>query len=314
VIEGCDGAGRPLTADSLYPVASLTKLATALAVLRLADTGRLAPEDELARHLPDAAAAVPGATLRHLLAHTGGLAVGLAETEVPYREATWPALAAAYLRSAPERPPGTAFQYGNIGYGLLGVLVERLTGLRVGAALTSLVLEPLGIEGYLGDEPPRTPAVVAGVGGAQAGTAFEALNSAFWRSLSLPGDGLVTTVTGAVALVSAFAGDPPGFLRPETLALATSDQSGGLPTVPGATYDFMRGPWGLGPELHGGKPYWAPPEAGPASFGHVGSSGCVAWASPAAGVAWAVLTSQAMGAPDHWLFTRAPALGRAVLG
>src|SRR5437899_12981322 len=69
---GRDAAGHALTPDSLFPVASVTKLATALAVLRLVETGRLALDDPLATHLPEAAAARPGVTRRALLSHTAG--------------------------------------------------------------------------------------------------------------------------------------------------------------------------------------------------------------------------------------------------
>lgn len=314
VVVGADAAGRPLAADTLFPVASITKLATALAVLRLADAGELTPADQLSRHLPDAAAAPRGLTLRSLLTHTSGLPGEFAEGEVPYDSGlSWPVLAAACLRTAPVRAPGTAFEYGNIGYGLLGLLAERSTGKPLSAALAELVFEPLGIEAYLGIEPPRAPALVAGISGSQTGTSLEPLNSPFWRSLGLPWGGLVTTAAGALALVRAYLGEPAGYLQPETVAAATRDQTDGVPTAPGSPYPYMAGPWGLGPELSGDKPLWAPPEAGSGSFGHAGSSGCVAWAAPGAGVAWAALCGQAMGPPDHWLFTRAPAIGRAVL-
>ena len=53
LVVGADHQGRPLAEDSLLPIASITKLATALAVLRLVDRGALALDDPLARHLPD---------------------------------------------------------------------------------------------------------------------------------------------------------------------------------------------------------------------------------------------------------------------
>jgi CubicO group peptidase (beta-lactamase class C family) len=313
VLIGDDGAGRPLTADSLFPVASVTKLAVALAVLRLTEAGRLSPGDDLGQHLPEAAAAVPGVTLRSLLAHTSGLPAS-PEAEVPYGpDVTSRALAAACLRLAPERPPGSAFVYGNVSYGLLGVLIERVTGASLYTALTELVFDPLGIEAYLGAEPPRTPAVVSGLRGEHVGTALEVFNSPFWRSLAW--DGLVTTAPGALALVRAFTGEPDGWLRPDTIAEATRDQTGELPGVAATPFGYMAGPWGLGPELQrGGKPAWAPAAAGPASFGHAGSSGCVAWAAPEAGLAWAAMAGRALDGPEHWLFTRASALGTAVLG
>lgn len=309
---GVDGSGRPLTDDTLFPLASVAKLAVALAVLRLADAGRLAPGDDVGRYLPDAASAVPGVTLRSLLAHTSGLPASPAAL-VPYGPGvTSQDLASACLRLAPERPPGSAFGYGNVSYGLLGVLIERLTGRSLHAALTELVFDPVGIEAYVGVEPPRTPAAVSGLAGEYAGTALEPFNSPFWRSLAW--DDIVTTAPGALALVRAFMGQPDGLLRPETIAEATRDQTGGLPVAPGAPFAFMAGPWGLGPELQrGAKPAWAPAEAGPGSFGHAGSSGCVVWAAPSAGVAWVALSGRALGPPDHWLLTRAAWLGRAVL-
>jgi CubicO group peptidase (beta-lactamase class C family) len=57
------------------------------------------------------------------------------------------ALATACLRVPLEREPGTYVQYSNLGPGLLAVIVERQTGQDVAAALTHLVLDPLGIEG-----------------------------------------------------------------------------------------------------------------------------------------------------------------------
>src|SRR5205085_6714112 len=55
--RGYDAGGHELAPESLFPVASVTKPATALAVLRLVEAGRLALDDSLARHLPEAAAA-----------------------------------------------------------------------------------------------------------------------------------------------------------------------------------------------------------------------------------------------------------------
>jgi D-alanyl-D-alanine carboxypeptidase len=150
---GCDAVGHELAPESLFPLASVTKLATALAVLRLVEAGRLALDDSLAEHLPEAAAARPGVALRALLSHTTGLppdlpAPDLPEGAAPYRRGlTWRALAAACLWAPLEREPGTYLQYSNLGPGLLAVIVERQTGQDFAGALTHLVLDPLGIEG-----------------------------------------------------------------------------------------------------------------------------------------------------------------------
>lgn len=315
VVAGADAAGRALAHDTLFAVASITKLATALAVLRLADAGVLAPEDELARHLPEAAAARSGVTLTTLLCHTAGLPGDLPPAAAPYRPGLdWPALRRACCETAPLRPPRTRIEYSNVGYGLLAAVVERCSGLRFAAALSELVLEPLGIEAYLGEEPPRTPAAVH-VEGLHTGTPIEVYNSAFWRSLALPWGGLLTTAEGAIALVRAFGGVRAGFLRPETAAAATRDHVGDLERA--GDLPWVGGPWGLGPELRGTKsPHWTPAEAGPGSFGHAGASGCVTWSSPSAGVSWTILHARQMTSLESaWLLRGGGSLiGAALLG
>jgi beta-lactamase class C len=295
---GADADGSPLAEDSLLPVASITKLAVALAVLRMAAASQLRLDDPLRRHLPDAAAAVDGVTIRRMLSHTDGLAYDLAPGTAPYWPGLdWPALARACLTMAPSREPGQQVRYGNVGAGLLAVVVERLAGQPFPEALHHLVLGPLGIEAFLGAEPPRAPARVAGRLGEHAGTDLEPFNSPFWRSLALPWGGLVTTADGALGLARAFAGQPAGFLPGDLLAEATRDQTGGLPgKIPGFG-EWPRCPWGLGVEIRGSKnPHWTPIEASEASFGHAGASGCVVWADPEADVAWAILGTRTFDA------------------
>jgi beta-lactamase class C len=292
LVIGTDAGGRALAADTLFPVASVTKLATALAVLRLADRGALGIDDALVLHAPDARAAQEGVTLRTLLCHTAGLRYEVASASAQERRGLdWPALARAYLATPPAAPPQTVVNYSNVGYGLLGIVVERVTEQRFSVALDELVLAPLGIDGYLGAEPPRLPARITGDLGEQAGTDREPYNTPHWRSLGSPGGGLVTPAAGALRLVQAFTGQPSGFLSPALLAEATRDQTGGLPGgIMAGVMEWPRCPWGLGVELRGEKmPHMAPREAAPTSFGHGGASGALVWADPAVGIAWAML-------------------------
>jgi len=81
-----------------------------------------------------------------------------------------------------------------------------------------------------------------------------------------------------------------GFLPPDLLAEALRDQTGGLAGGMIGFLEWPRWPWGLGVELHGDKsPHWVPDMADPASFGHAGASGCLAWVDPTIGGAWAML-------------------------
>jgi CubicO group peptidase (beta-lactamase class C family) len=301
---GADAAGRPLAEDALLPVASITKLAAALAVLALVEDGRLTLDDALGRHMPAAEAAKDErVTIRRLLSHTSGLPLDVAPELAPYRPGLdWPALAAACAATGPVRAPGTYVQYSNTGYGLLAIVVERLTGKPFPAALAELVLGPLGIEAYLGAEPPRPPARLADVRGANAGGELEPYNSAFWRSLAAPWGGLITTASGALSLVRAFR------TRPEAIANQTDNLPGGMAHP--LLWDHC--PWGLGPEIRGAKtPHWAPAGASPTSFGHVGASGAIAWCDPTADLAWAILGTRT--ADDGWLLRQGAAIGQAVL-
>jgi len=308
---GSDADGAPLSADTLLPVTSITKLATALAVLRLVATGDLELDAPVARYAPEAAASSREITLRALLSHTAGMPGDLPDGAAPYQLGLdWPALARACLATPPVAPPGTEARYDNVGFGLLAIAVERATRQPFPLALADLVLAPLGVEGYLGAEPPRPPARIAGAFGQHSGTDLEPVNSAFWRSLALPWGGLVTTASGALRLARAFAGAPVGFLPPSLLADATSDQTSGLPGGFAPPLVWPHNTWGLGVELHGHKrPHWAPREASAGSFGHVGASGCIAWFDPVAGVGWAMHGMRAFqGWWKHW-----PVLGSIIL-
>ncbi len=311
---GKDASGRPITELSLFPVASITKLATALAVLRLADAGRVGIDDPLARHIPEAVAAGDwNVTIRRILSHTSGLPLDLADERAPYEQGlTWPMLADACIQTPLQRPPSTRVQYSNVGYGLLAVMVERETGQGFSSALAQLVLAPLGVEAYLGDEPPTAPVTLAGVRSAHAGTPIEPFNSRFWRSLAMPWGGLVTTAGGALSLVRAFSGHPDGFLRAATLKEAVQNQNGDLGGGFALPLIWDHCPWGLGPEIRDRKvPHWTPPEAGPDSFGHSGASGCVVWYDPSADTAWVI--AGARTADSGWLVRRGPEIGSDIL-
>ena len=310
---GTDARGAPLSEDSLVPVASITKLAMALCVLRLVEAGRIDLDDPLERYLPEAAAARPGVTIRRLLSHTAGLPDDVRPELAPYRPGLdWGTLAAACLKTPPDEEPGLRVRYSNLGPGLLAVVVERLTGRVVSRVLEEQVFGPLGIEAYLGAEPPRSPAVIADVQSEHTGTDLEPFNSSFWRSLALPWGGMLTTVQGSVALARAFRGDPSGFLSDALCAEATRDQAGGLGGGFFKPMLWERCPWGLGVELRGSKsPHFTPAEASPASFGHAGASGCLTWLDPEADLAWAIAGLRI--SDNGWLLEAGPAIGSAIL-
>jgi beta-lactamase class C len=308
---GTDAAGPPLQADSLFPVASVTKLATALLMLRLVDAGAVALDGPLADYLPEARAAQPGVTMRRLLSHTSGL-----PTNPPLSESdpgiTWPALAEACRATPLAWSPFTRVQYSNVGYGLLGLVAEAVTGEAFPTTLRRQVIVPLGLDGVLGQLPPRPVATVADVRGSGAGTPNEPFNSAAWRALGLPWSGLLTTAAGAVRLAHAFRGGDADYLAPTTAQGAIQNQTDDL--AGGWVPPLLWRPcwWGLGPDLHDSKlPFWAPTQASPGTYGHAGASGCAVWEDPVADVAWAILGTRT--ADNGWLLRLGPAIGAAIL-
>lgn len=314
LVAGADAHGAPLSENSLVPVASITKLAVALCVLRLVEASRLDLDDPLERFAPEAAAARPGVTVRLLLSHTAGLPDDVRPEDAPYRPGLdWNTLAAACVKTPPDEEPGLRVRYSNLGPGLLAVVIERLTGYVFSRVLQEQVFGPLGIEAYFGAEPPRSPAAIADVRSEHAGTDLEPYNSAFWRSLALPWGGMITTVQGCVALVRAFHDDPRGFLSDALCTEATRNQARGLAGGFFKPLLWEPCPWGLGVELRGSKsPHWAPVEASPASFGHAGASGCLAWLDPEADTAWAIAGLRTID--NGWLVQAGPAIGSAILG
>lgn len=309
---GKDADGTPLTPESLVPVASITKLATALSVLRLVDASTIGLDDDLHAHLPDAAAARSTISIAQLLSHTSGLPMDLDSALAPYSaHLDGDDLEQACLQTFPETAPNEHVQYSNVGYGLLALIVEAHTGQAFPDALKQLVLDPLNMSAWLGDESHTEPATLHDVRSSHANTAIEPFNSRHWRSLAMPWAGLVTNAEGALALVRAFLGYPAAFLSEETRRLATRSHTGELAGGFVKPMLWKPCPWGLGPEIRGNKvPHWAP-DSMPESFGHSGASGSLAWADPVSNTAWVILGTRT--AASGWLLRRGAALSMAIL-
>jgi len=145
------GAGRLDSADATRPtartvwdLASLTKVVnTTSAVLQLVGRGRVALDTPVVRYLPDWTA--PGAervTVRQLLSHHAGLPAWRAL----YKEADTPDDAARLVLATPlDTVPGVRFVYSDLGFILLGRLVERVSGEALAAYGPSHVFGPAGM-------------------------------------------------------------------------------------------------------------------------------------------------------------------------
>ncbi len=132
-----------------FRLGSLTKQFTATAILQLAARGRLALNDRIVQHFPEAPAAWGEVTLFHLLTHTSGIP---SYTSLPHffaqkaRRDRSPREIIALTENLPlDFPPGSAFKYNNGAYVILGHVIELLSGQSYEAYLRENILDPLGL-------------------------------------------------------------------------------------------------------------------------------------------------------------------------
>lgn len=132
-----------------FPIASITKPITAVAVMQLVEKGKIKVEDSIRTHISELPAAFDGVTIELLLQHRSGIANCTEDAELmkrrhqPISQADMIAVIAA---AAPKAQPGEAFHYSNSGYFLLGVLIERISGQSWAEYLRQHIFEPSGME------------------------------------------------------------------------------------------------------------------------------------------------------------------------
>lgn len=187
-----DRPGESMTPETIFDVSSLTKaFATSVALMQLvaADVVRL--DDPVERHCPEfRGPGKDGVTVRHLLSHASGLPAWR-----PFFERVRASSRASFLgspearefvhreaaRTPLERPPGTAAVYSDVGFLLLGAIVESASGRRLDRYCDERIFTPLGLErcGFV--------AIPAGDASAKLRGPFAATEDCPWRGAVLCG-------------------------------------------------------------------------------------------------------------------------------
>lgn len=148
-------SGRPMDAQTLVRIASISKTFTATAIVQLRDAGRLRLDDPLVSYIPELRLAhspfgpIEEVTIRRVLQHSSGLAT---EPEMPggEREYPWALESRMSALASPERirvvdQPGSVWRYSNLGYALLSVVVERVTSHPHVDVVRDGITAPLGM-------------------------------------------------------------------------------------------------------------------------------------------------------------------------
>jgi len=131
--------------DSIFDLASLTKVYTTLLVLQLVDKGKIDLAAPVQKYLPEFTGTGKAAiTIAMLLAHTSALPVGAKVTGLPNNAARWKSVLTTPMVKG--GVPGTTFRYSSVGLMVLGRLVEKLTGKTFDKALHDNLLTPLGLK------------------------------------------------------------------------------------------------------------------------------------------------------------------------
>ena len=134
--------------DAIFELGSLTKLFTSALLLEMALLGKLALEDRVALYLPEGIAAGSNVTWLDLATHRSGLPrlpSNIAPTPNPYASYTAKDLA-QWIEQDGMRSTGTSpYLYSNLGYAVLGLALEGMSGLSYAALLQNYVLTPYGL-------------------------------------------------------------------------------------------------------------------------------------------------------------------------
>lgn len=140
----------PMTVDTVFDMASLTKpIATATSVMLLVERGDLRLSDKVADFIPEFAAKGKGEiTIEQLLVHSAGL---IPDTAVDDYRDGWKSAKPVTCELKPLSPPGTKFKYSDVGFILLGQIVEQVSGKPVSEFAKEEVFSKLGMDesGYL---------------------------------------------------------------------------------------------------------------------------------------------------------------------
>jgi CubicO group peptidase (beta-lactamase class C family) len=138
----------PTPPAAIYEIGSITKQFTAVAILQLVEQGKLSLDDELTTHFPDYPTRGQRITVRRLLDHTSGIA---SYTDLPGYDALSvralppDSVVAFFSAQPPTFAPGAQVSYNNSAYFLLGLLIEKASGLSYADYVQQKLFEPAGM-------------------------------------------------------------------------------------------------------------------------------------------------------------------------
>ena len=134
----------PVKPETVFQSGSIGKQFTASAVMLLVEEGKLSLEDKIGKYLTEAPESWKDITVRHLLTHTSGM--GEYPPDLDLRRDLTEDEYFKVIKSVPlNNPPGAKWDYSNLGYVTLGILIHKVTGKFYGDFLAERIFKPLGM-------------------------------------------------------------------------------------------------------------------------------------------------------------------------
>ena len=156
----CLAKQQPMTPETTFRLGSISKQFTAVAILMLAEEGKLSIHDEIKRFLPDYPVQGRHITIEHLLTHSSGIVSFTDKDDFEAnitRDVTVSEMIDSFKDDKLEFAPGTAFSYNNSGYYLLGALIEKVSGMSYASFVEERIFVPLGMHGSCHEGHERSP-------------------------------------------------------------------------------------------------------------------------------------------------------------
>lgn len=157
----------PVTGQTLFHTASVTKLFTATAIMQWVDQGKIRLSDKVTDHLPDFSMKdkrYTNITIAHLLTHSSGLPWEHAFSHSPDDTTALEKYTAGLRNAKLKFNPGEKFDgttYSNVAYNVLGLIVQRKSGMPYDAYVRKYILEPAGMHQSTFDHDRLAPEIKA---------------------------------------------------------------------------------------------------------------------------------------------------------
>lgn len=310
-------SGIPVSNETLFGLASLSKPITAAAVMTLIDEGLMDLDEPVTEILPEFGADVSprhsiavlesqrdDITLRQLLAHTAGLPENISpelfdRSSLGSRQEQTDLMLRTPLISA----PGELLRYSNLGPGIAARAAEVVTGEDFLDIVRTRILQPMALHDIvLNPDADDVKRIAHLKDPADEGTPYESYNSAWWRETAIPWGGFYGSAADMLRFTTSFLPGNESVLSASSQMAMTHDQVGGVDGgVESMRAIWSPGYWAVGWEMKGTKPkHWTGNLTSGNTWDHWGFAGTLAWADPDRELAATVFTNRSV--TSMWMF------------